>query len=78
MNWVAILLRVREKLFDACPKIITQLRLALPLRICVTQHPLRGRSHPRDAGDVFRPRASLIFMRAAEHQWLNRQTASQE
>ena len=78
MNWIAILLRVWEKLCDACPEIITQLRLALPLCIGVAQHPLGSRSHSRDAGDVFCPGAPLIFVRAAEHEWLNWQTASQE
>ena len=78
MSWVAILLRVWEKLCDACPELITQLRLALPLRIGVAQHPLGGRSHSRDPGDVFCPGPPLIFVRAAKHEWLNRQTAPQE
>ena len=78
MNLVAILLRVWEKLCDACPEIITQLRLPLPLRVGVAQHPLGSRSHSCYAGDVFCPGAPLIFVRAAEHEWLNRQTAPQE
>jgi hypothetical protein len=78
MNLVSILLRVWEKCFDACPEIITQLRLALPLRIGVAQHPLGGGSHSRYPSDVFCSGAPLVFVRAAEHNWLNRQTAPQE
>src|SRR6478736_110703 len=78
MNWIAILLRVREKPCDACPEIITQLRLALALCIGVAQHPLGSRSHSRDASNVFCPGAPLIFVRAAEHKRLDWQTASQE
>jgi hypothetical protein len=54
------------------------LRLASPLRIGVAQHPLGGRSHSCYPGDVFCPGAPLIFVCAAEHQRLNRQTAPQE
>jgi hypothetical protein len=78
MNWITILLRLWEKLCDACPEIITQLRLALPLRIGPAQHPVGGRSHSRNASDVFCPGAPLIFVRAAEHERLNWQTAPQE
>ena len=78
MSGVAILLRVWENPCDACPEVITQLRLALPLRIGVAQRPLGGRSHSRYAGDVFCPGAPLIFVRAAEHDGLDRQTAPQE
>src|SRR6476661_6108076 len=78
MNWIAVLLRVWKKLFDASPEIITQLRLALFLRIGIAQYPLGSRSHSRDARDVFCPGASLIFVGAAEHEWMNRQTAPQE
>ena len=78
MNWVAILLCVREQLCDACPEIITQLRLPLPLLVSVAQHPVGGRSHSCDASDVFCPGAPLIFVRTAEHERLNWQTAPQE
>src|ERR1041384_1796179 len=78
MNWIAILLRIREKLRNAYPKIITQSRLALFLRIGVAQNTLRCCGHSRYTGDVFRPGAPLIFVRAPEHDWLNRQTASQK
>src|SRR3954469_7252158 len=78
MNWITVLLRVREKLCNAHPEIIAQLRLALPFRIGVTQDPLCSCSHSRDACDIFCPRTPLIFVRAAEHEWLNAQTASQK
>src|SRR5215831_10772169 len=78
VSMVAILLRVREKLCDAFPEIITQLRFALALCIGVAHDPLGGRSHSRYAGDVFCSRAPLIFVRAAKHDRLNRQTAPQE
>src|SRR3954451_10329002 len=77
MNWITVLLRVREKLCNAHSEIIAQLRLALPLRIAATQAPLSSRSHPRDPCDIFCPKTPLIFVRAAEHEWLNAQTASQ-
>src|SRR4029077_1048423 len=74
----AVWLRAWEKFCDPCPEIITQLRLALTLHIGVAQHPLRSRSHSRDPSAVFCPGAPLIFVRAPEHEWLNRQTAPQE
>src|SRR5690242_20035003 len=78
MHWISVLLCIREKLRDACPKIITQSRFALLFLISVAGHPFGGRGHSRYSGDVFCPGAPLVFVRAAEHQWLNRQTASQK
>src|SRR6185369_16139393 len=78
MSWITVLLRVWKNLCDTCPEIITQLRLPLPLLIGVAQDPLGSRCHPCDAGDVFCSGAALIFVRTPEHDWLNRQTASQE
>ena len=41
-------------------------------------NPRCRRGHAGDRRDVFRPRPALVFVRAAEHDGLNRQSAAQE
>src|SRR5262249_715357 len=71
-NLVAILLRIRKNVCDASPQLVAQLGPAFLLRLAITRYPSGSGSHSRDSGHVFRPGTPLIFVCAAEHDWLDR------
>src|SRR5436190_19723302 len=63
---------------DLPPQFSSYLLSALSFRIGVPQNPVGGCSHSRHSSDIFCPRPPLVFVGSAEHDWLNRQTASQK
>ena len=57
---------------------ITQTAFAVLFGFAIGQrNPGRG-SHPDDRGHVFGTRPALIFVGAAEHDWLDRQPAAEK
>src|SRR6266566_1955889 len=56
---------------------ISQSCLALLFTFAIAQCPFGGRCHTRNCRDIFGPGASLVFVRAAEHDRLNGQSAAE-
>ena len=57
---------------------IPQISFALLLLFAIALHKLSRRCHARNGGNIFCPGASLIFVRAAEMNWFNRNSAAQK
>ena len=79
MSLVAILLRIREKRLRCVSTNHHAIALCVPVRVSRSRNiHSAAAAIPAMPGDVFCPGAPLIFVRAAEHDWLNRQTAPQD
>ena len=57
---------------------ITQIAFAVLFGFAIGQRNLGRRGHSDDRRHVFGPGPALIFVGAAEHDWLDRQSAAQK
>src|SRR5206468_13076798 len=78
MRGIAVLSCFWKAVCNPCPQCVAQLRFAFLFRLPITYRPFRSRDHSCNRSDVFRSGASLVFVRTAEHDWMDRQATSQK